>query len=264
MILVCVSSQSCTQGTQGLSLFYLETKDEQGWYNNLEIQCLKNKLGTRQLPTSELLLDGTEARLVGKEGRGVACISPMLTITRIHNGIAAVSGMRRILQLARDYSTRRVAFGKYIADHPLHMQTLARMEVETRGCVLLTLEICRLLGLEECGIATSAEKHLLRILTPIMKLYTAKQAVAIASEGLESFGGQGYIEDTGLPVFLRDSQVLPIWEGTTNILSLDVLRVLQKTGAEVSHLSTFAGYLIPRLPPSFSLHAFLQVMKNWE
>ena len=114
------------QGTQGLSLFYLETKDEQGWYNNLEIQCLKNKLGTRQLPTAELLLDGTEARLVGKEGRGVACISPMLTITRIHNGIAAVSGMRRILQLARDYSTRRVAFGKYIADHPLPPYISAR------------------------------------------------------------------------------------------------------------------------------------------
>ena len=223
------------QGTRGLSLFYLETKDEQGWYNNLEIQCLKNKLGTRQLPTAELLLDGTKARLVGEDGRGVAGIATMLTMTRIHNAIAAISGMRRVLQLSRDYSTKRFAFGKYIADHPLHMQTLARMEVETRGCTLLTLEVCRLLGLEECGMATSAEKHLLRILTPIVKLYTAKQVVATASEGLESFGGQGYIEDTGLPGILRDSQVLPIWEGTTNILSLDVLRALQKTGAEVSH-----------------------------
>lgn len=221
------------QGTRGLSLFYLETNDERGQYNNLEIQCLKNKLGTRQLPTAELLLDGTKAQLVGEEGRGVVGISPMLTITRIHNSIASISLMRRVLQLSRDYSTRRLAFGKYIADHPLHMRTLSQMEVETRGCVLFTLEICRLLGLEECGMATSTEKNLLRILTPITKLYTAKQAIVIASEGLESFGGQGYIEDTGLPTFLRDAQVLPIWEGTTNILSLDVLRVLQKTGGEV-------------------------------
>ena len=80
-------------------------------------------------------------------------------------------------------------------------------QVETRGCVLFTLDVARLLGLQDCGMASSSDQLLLRILTPILKLYTAKQAVAIASEGLESFGGQGYIEDTGLPTLLRDSQV---------------------------------------------------------
>lgn len=80
-------------------------------------------------------------------------------------------------------------------------------QVETRGCVLFTLDVARLLGLQDCGMASSSDQLLLRILTPILKLYTAKQAVAIASEGLESFGGQGYIEDTGLPNLLRDSQV---------------------------------------------------------
>lgn len=235
-----------TEGTRGLSLFYLETKNElDGRLNNFEIQRLKNKLGTRQLPTAELLLDGARAQLVGDPGRGVAGISPMLTITRLHNSISSVGAMRRILMLSRDYSTKRVAFGKYLADHPLHVQTLARMEVEVRGCLVLLLEVCRLLGLEECGVATATDRHLLRILTPILKLYTAKQAVSIASEGLESFGGQGYIEDTGLPVFLRDSQVLPIWEGTTNILSLDVLRVLQKTGAAA--LGSFTDSVKSRL-----------------
>lgn len=227
-----------TDGTKGLSLFYLETRKEDGTYNNLEIQCLKNKLGTRQLPTAELLLDGTEARLVGEIGRGVPGISPMLTITRLHNSISAVAGMRRFLQLSRDYSTRRVAFGSFLADHPLHMQTLARMEIEARGCTLFVFEMCRLLGLDDCGMASPNDVHLLRLLTPVLKLYTAKQAVAVASESLESFGGQGYIEDTGLPAMFRDAQVLPIWEGTTNVLSLDVLRVLQKSKLEA--LKSFA------------------------
>ena len=216
-------------GTSGLTLFYLRTHDLKGRLNNMEIHKLKDKLGTRQLPTAELLLDGTVAHRVGEPGRGVASISPMLTITRIHNAISAVGVMRRILQLSKDFAAKRKSFGKLLKDHPLHVQTLARMEVELRGCQLFLLELCRLLGLEECNKATSEQLHLLRMLTPILKLYTAKQAVPFVSEGLESFGGQGYIEETGLPALLRDGQVLPIWEGTTNILSLDVLRAIAKS-----------------------------------
>uniref|UniRef100_A0A3Q1EU48 Acyl-CoA dehydrogenase family member 11-like n=1 Tax=Acanthochromis polyacanthus TaxID=80966 RepID=A0A3Q1EU48_9TELE len=169
------------------------------------------------------------------EGRGVASIANMLTITRIHNSVSAASTMRRVLQLARDYATRRTAFGKLLKDHPLHMQTLARMEVETRGAFLLVMDVCRLLGREESGIATQLDTHLLRLLTPVVKLYTGKQAVAVVSEGLESFGGQGYIEDTGLPGLLRDAQVLSIWEGTTNVLSLDVLRCVARSSGMVLH-----------------------------
>ncbi|KAK7934075.1 hypothetical protein WMY93_004971 [Mugilogobius chulae] len=115
------------------------------------------------------------------------------------------------------------------------MQTLARMEVETRGAFLLVMDVCRLLGREETGIATELDSHLLRLLTPVVKLYTGKQAVAVVSEGLESFGGQGYIEDTGLPGLLRDAQVLSIWEGTTNVLSLDVLRCVARSSGMVFH-----------------------------
>ena len=84
---------------------------------------------------------------------------------------------------------------------------LLLLQEETRGCVLFTLDMARLLGLHDCGMASSSDKMLLRILTPILKLYTAKHAMAVMSEGLESFGGQGYIEDTGLPTLLRDAQV---------------------------------------------------------
>ncbi|KAL5015901.1 hypothetical protein ScPMuIL_005490 [Solemya velum] len=220
-------------GTAGLSLFYLELRDKEGKLNNIHVQRLKDKLGTRQLPTAELLLDGAVAYKVSEEGRGVSAISDMLKMTRIHNAISAASGMRRMINLSRDYSTRRQAFGNYLKDYPLHIQTLARMEIETRAAALLTFEITRLLGKEEMGQTTEDENNLIRLIVPLAKLYTGKQAVAVASEGLESFGGAGYLEDTGLPMILRDAQVLAIWEGTTNILSLDVLRAIAKSDGRV-------------------------------
>ncbi|XP_061115758.1 acyl-CoA dehydrogenase family member 11-like [Conger conger] len=221
------------QGSKGLSLFYAEVRDEQGNLKGIEVQRLKDKLGTRQVPTAELLLDGLPAHRISSEGRGVASISNMLTITRIHNTVSAVAAMRRIIQLGREYAAKRFVFGKFLREHALHVQTMARMEVETRGAFLLLMEVSRLLGREESGVASELESHLLRLLTPVAKLYTGKQAVAVVSEGLECFGGQGYMEDTGLPRMLRDAQVLSIWEGTTNVLSLDVLRCLAKSNGEV-------------------------------
>ncbi|XP_030847377.1 acyl-CoA dehydrogenase family member 11 [Strongylocentrotus purpuratus] len=217
------------EGTRGLSLFYLETRTPEGKLNGIEIQQLKNKLGTRQLPTAELLLDGTKAHLVSEPGYGVASISPMLTITRFHNATMAVAAMRRMVHYARDYSFQRRAFGKLIVDWPLHVQTLSRMELETRGAMALLLECAHLLGKDEAKEASEDDLNLLRLLIPVLKLYTGKQAVSVASEGLESIGGQGYIEDTGFPGILRDAQVLSIWEGTTNILSLDILRSIIKS-----------------------------------
>ncbi|XP_077378709.1 acyl-CoA dehydrogenase family member 11 isoform X2 [Festucalex cinctus] len=233
---VCDRAGVTTPGSRGLSLFYAEvSRGRDGCLRGIEVQRLKDKLGTRQMPTAELLLDGLQAHRLSKEGRGVASIADMLTITRIHNSMSAAAAMRRVVQLARDYATRRSAFGKLLKEHPLHMQTLARMEVETRGAFLLVMDVCRLLGREESGIAAQFETHLLRLLTPVVKLYTGKQAVAVVSEGLESFGGQGYMEDTGLPGLLRDAQVLSIWEGTTNILSLDVLRSVNRSSGMVLH-----------------------------
>ncbi|KAL8559901.1 hypothetical protein ACOMHN_016947 [Nucella lapillus] len=223
------------EGTKGVSLFYLEVRDKDGELNSIQIQKLKNKLGTRQLPTAELLLEGSRAFRVSDEGRGVAGISNMLTLTRLHNSLSASSVMRRMVNLARDYSTRRQAFGRVLKDYPLHVQTLARMEVETRGASLFALELSRLLGRHEVGEASETESLFLRLMVPVMKLYTGKQAVAVTSEGLECFGGQGYIEDTGLPSMLRDAQVLSIWEGTTNILSLDALRAIAKSQGAALH-----------------------------
>lgn len=213
---------------RGLGLFYLETRRDDGSLNGITIHRLKDKLGTKALPTAELSLDGTRARLIGQKGEGVRRIATLINVTRVYNAVCAVSGMRRGLALARDYARRRIVFGRLLAEQPLHVQTLADLQVEFEGALTLVLYVAALLGKEETREASDDESALLRILTPVAKLYTARQGVEFASEILESFGGAGYVEDTGLPGLLRDAQVLSIWEGTTNVLSLDVLRSMAK------------------------------------
>ena len=219
-------------GGRGLALFYLETRDEQGRPRNIQINRLKDKLGTRKVPTAELTLDGTPAQLVYGTTDCVRNIAPLLNVTRLWNGISAVALMRRGLALASDYARKRVAFGAPLSEKPLHSDTLATLEAEAEAAFHLAFYVAELTGQSETGEISEIDALLLRVLTPVMKLTTGKQAVAVASDVLETFGGAGYVEDTGLPVLLRDSQVLPIWEGTTNVLSLDTLRALQSGDSE--------------------------------
>ena len=218
-------------GSAGLALFYVQVRDEEGRLApGISVNRLKDKLGTRKVPTAELTLDGVPAILVGASSGGVRAITPMLSLTRTWNAVSSASGMRRALDLARDFARRRRAFGALLVDKPLHADTLAGLEAEAAGAFLLAFRAVQVLGRTERG-GDDADQRLLRALTPIAKLTTAKQAVAIASEAIESCGGAGYVEDTGLPRLLADAQVLPIWEGTTNVLSLDTLRALGKGGA---------------------------------
>ncbi|XP_055927437.1 acyl-CoA dehydrogenase family member 11-like [Argiope bruennichi] len=227
-----VQNSEVPKNETGLTMFCVETRNSEGQFNNIQMVKLKNKLGTRGLPTAELLLDGCIAYKMSQEGRGIASISHMLNTTRVHNSLSSVGYMRKILLLSRDYSRKRVAFGRTLSETPLHMRILSNMEIETRGSLLLLLKVAVLLGKNELGINSADERLLLRLLSPVMKLYTAKQAIAVVSEGLETFGGQGYMEDSRLPVLLRDVQVCSIWEGTTNVMSLDVIRSLLKTNSE--------------------------------
>ncbi len=213
-------------GSKGLALFYVETRDEHGRLRNIEINRLKDKLGTRKVPTAELNLNGTPAVLVKGTTDGVRNITPLLNVTRLWNGISSVALMRRGLALAFDYARKRVAFAAPLSEKPLHMDTLFGLQAEFEAAFHLAFYVAELNGRNETGTLDEHEARLLRVLTPVMKLTTGKQAVLVASEVLEAFGGAGYIEDTGLPALLRDSQVLPIWEGTTNVLSLDTLRAL--------------------------------------
>jgi acyl-CoA dehydrogenase len=230
-------------GGRGLALFFVETRDEAGVLRGIRIDRLKDKLGTRKLPTAELTLDGTPATPVVGLSEGVRSIAPMLNVTRTWNAVSAVALMRRGLALADDYATRRTAFGATLAQQPLHADTLAGLRAEWMGALHLTFRVVELLGAHEAGTLDDGGRALLRILTPLAKLTTARQGVAVASEVVEAFGGAGYVEDTGIPTILRDAQVLSIWEGTTNVLSLDTLRAMQSAGgvepvrAEVARLA---------------------------
>jgi acyl-CoA dehydrogenase len=210
-------------GGSGLAMFYVETHDDAGRPNGMRVERLKDKLGTRKVPTAELMLDGARAELVGDTRHGTRHIEPMLVVTRAWNSVTSVAFMRRALALARSYAGQRRAFGSMLDQLPLHVDTLAGLEAETRGAFLLAFELVELMGRQEVGELTDEQRALMRLLTPIAKLLTAKQAVAVVSECIEAFGGAGYVEDTGLPALLRDTQVLPIWEGTTNVLALDAL-----------------------------------------
>lgn len=217
-------------GTQGLTMYFIKTQDPttENGLNGVQIMQLKDKLGTKGLPTAELLLSGTKATQLGETGRGVPSIANMLHLTRLHNAAAAVGAMRQAMLMSREFSQHRFAFGSYIKDFTLHVQNLARMETETRAGTAFFLRVAELFGQYE--VEKDEKAYLLmRSLTPLLKLYTGKQAVAVCSEALEVFGGSGYMEDSEMPVLLRDSQVLPIWEGTSNVMSLDVLRSIFKS-----------------------------------
>ena len=217
-------------GADSLALFYVEPQKTDGRWRNVRLDRLKDKLGTRELPTAEIHLEGTPAELVGEARHGVRQIAPMLGITRTWNAIGALATMRRCIALARDYSNRRIVFGRPLAEQPLHQDTIAGMQAEFEAAFHLSFYVTELLGRAQMGLADEAQQNLLRLLTPLIKLWTGKLAVTIASETCECFGGAGYLEDSGIPQLLRDAQVWSIWEGTSNVQALDFLRAFRGAG----------------------------------
>ncbi len=224
-------------GGRGLALFYLELRDAQGRPNGIRVSRLKEKLGTRNLPTAELELRGARAEPVAGLGDGIRNMASMLNLTRTWNAVCSAASLRRGLALARDYARRRAAFGAPLSRKPLHLDTLAALAAEQEAAFHLTFHAVTLLGREETGELDEAGAALLRLVQPVAKLVTGRQAVAGASEVLEAFGGAGYVEDTGLPALLRDAQVFPIWEGTTNVLALETFRAIQRVDALVPFVS---------------------------
>lgn len=217
-VLVTARPEGAEAGTRGLRTFLLLTENNPG----VRIERLKEKLGVRSMPTGEVTLDDAPAEEIG----GFAAIAEMMNLSRLYNSVAAVAVMGRALLEARWYIERRKAFGRAVIEHPLANGTIRNLENEHYGALLMTFEAVDALQRADAGDEAAA--HLLRILIPIVKAYTGKLAVACVSEAMELIGGNGYIEESPMPRLLRDAQVLPIWEGTTNILVLDTLRVARK------------------------------------
>lgn len=227
MALALARPEGAGEGSRGLSLFALELRNDDGSYNGITVRRLKDKLGTKALPTAELDLDGTIAVPVGGIGRGIPKVATMLNITRVWSAFGTLSPMGMGLTMARDYATRREAFGRPLKDLPLHRAWIARIAAEYEAANVLAYRAAELLGATERGNGDAA---LARVVMPLTKLAVARQGVWGCSELIESFGGAGYVEDTGLPRLLRDAHVNCIWEGTTSVLALDVLRALRADG----------------------------------
>ncbi len=232
MALTLARPEGAPEGSRGLALFRVHRHLEEG-PNAITVRRLKEKLGTRALPTAELELEGAVAYPVGDplDGAGVRRISTMLNITRIHNSLGATAAITRGLSWARAYARVREAFGTRLADLPAHRATLADMAVDHAASLALTMRCCELMGTVEHGSASAEETALLRGLTPLTKLTTGRWSIAAVTEAMEAVGGVGYCEDSTIPALVRNTHVIPIWEGTTNVLALDFLRATQRSDA---------------------------------
>ncbi|MBI3725985.1 acyl-CoA dehydrogenase family protein [bacterium] len=232
--LVLARPDGAPAGTRGLGLFLLR-KDEKDRAATVSIRRLKEKLGVRSMPTGEVELQGARAHLVGPVDAGFKQMAEMLNLSRLYNAIGSAAICARSAIEAWSYATQRKSFGRAVSDHALARETLLELDAERAGALLLTFEgvhaLDRADAAERAGRRDEAARRLLRGLTPLVKLFTAKVAVACASEAIEMHGGNGYIEDGSLPRLLRDAQVLPIWEGTTNVLVLDLARAARAEGA---------------------------------
>ena len=218
--LVTARPEGASEGTRGLRTFLLLTRENRG----VRIDRLKEKLGVRSMATGEVTLTDAPAEEVG----GFEAIADMLNLSRLYNAVASIGVIGRALHEAWSYIEQREAFGRYVIEFPLVQETLFDLEAEHVAAMLLTFEAVDALRRADAGDAGAAK--LLRVLTPMVKAVTGKLAVPCVSEAMELIGGNGYIEESPMPRLLRDAQVLPIWEGTTNILVLDTLRAVNKEG----------------------------------
>jgi acyl-CoA dehydrogenase len=208
-------------GTAGLALFLVPQTLPDGSRNRCRIRRLKEKLGVIAVPSGEVLLEGAEAYLIAEAGRGFKVMMEAINLSRVMNAIGSAGLARRAFVEAAIYAARRTTFGKPLNQHPLMRAKLLHMLVDLEAITALAF---RAADCFERG------EPLHRLLVPIAKARSADRAVAMARQGIECFGGNGYIEEYVMPRLLRDAQVLTVWEGPENILALDCLRVLLKQG----------------------------------
>jgi acyl-CoA dehydrogenase len=223
------------EGTAGLSLFLVPHTRRDGSLNDARYRRLKDKLGTISVPTGEVEFHGAEAYLVGEPENGFTYMTEMLNLERLHNAFGAVGNMGRALIESKVHAANREAFGETIDQYPLLRRDLVNMAVDYEAAAAFAFAAARQLDARErAARANDADREayqLMRLFVPIAKHKTARMAVETASYASEVLGGNGYVREHTTPRLLRDAQVLPIWEGTSNILSLDVLRALDREDA---------------------------------
>jgi putative acyl-CoA dehydrogenase len=213
------------QAPGGLSCLLLPNWLPDGRRNALAFQRLKDKLGNRSNASSEVEFHGATAFLVGEQGRGVATILEMVARTRLDCVVGAAAGMRQGVAQATHHAAHRRAFGGELADQPLMRNVLADLAVESEAATVLALRLAAAYDADEVAFK--------RLATAVAKYWVCKRAPLHAAEALECLGGNGYVEDSGMPRLFRESPLNGIWEGSGNVLCLDVLRTLQRDPASL-------------------------------
>jgi putative acyl-CoA dehydrogenase len=206
----------------GVSCFFVPRFLPDGTKNNLALQRLKDKLGNKSNASSEVELQNAQGFLLGEEGRGVRTIVEMATYTRLDCALGSTAMMRQCVAQAMHHAHHRVAFGKRLAEQPLMKNVLADLAIESEAATALVMRLARAFDAQ----TDETETELRRLLTPAVKYWLCKRGPPVAAEAMEVLGGNGYVEESVLPRLYREMPLNSIWEGSGNVMCLDVLRAL--------------------------------------
>ncbi len=223
------------QAERGLSCFLLPRWRPDGRRNGFHIQRLKDKLGDRSNASSEVEFQGAWARMVGEEGRGVPTIIEMVNHTRLDCVIGSAATMRQAVAQATHHAAHRSTFGKRLVEHPLMANVLADLCIESEAATAAMMRLARAFD-EDHGDETP--RHFSRIATAVCKYWVCKRTPMLVAEALECLGGNGYVEESILPRLYRQAPLNSVWEGSGNVICLDVLRA---AGREPETLEAFFG-----------------------
>jgi putative acyl-CoA dehydrogenase len=243
------------QAPGGLTCFFMPRFTPDGAVNALRLQRLKDKLGNRSNASSEVEFAGAFAWRVGDEGRGVRTIIEMVQLTRLDCAIASAGLMRMALAQAVHHARHRFAFKRALADQPLMRMVLADLALECEGAVAAMMRLCRS---HDCAGGDALEAARARLLTPAVKYWICKSAPALIYEAMECLGGNGYVEEGILARLYREAPVNAIWEGSGNVVCLDVLRALSHDGEAARAVLGELGRETHDLPGCAEANKFVQ------
>jgi len=233
---MCDLFLTLAQGPAGLTCFLLPRVLPGGERNGMRLQRLKDKLGNRSNASAEVEFDAALAWQVGEAGRGVAAIIAMVSATRLDCVIGSAAGIRAATVAAVHHASHRQAFGKELAAQPLMANVLADLTLESQAATALAIRLAG--AADRAARGDAGEAALLRLALPAAKYWVCKRFPAHAVEALECLGGNGYVEESGLPRIYREAPLNSIWEGSGNVTSLDVLRALARTERAAEALLT--------------------------
>jgi putative acyl-CoA dehydrogenase len=227
------------QAPQGLSCFLLPRVLPDGSRNSMRIQRLKDKLGNRSNASAEVEYDAASAWLVGEPGRGVRTIIEMVSATRLDCVLGSAAAIRQACVTAVYYAGARRSFGKNLISHPLMASVLADLTLESEAATTLAMRLAG--AADQAARGDGEQAALLRIALPAAKYWVCKRTPAVAAEALECLGGNGYVEESGMPRIYRDAPLNSVWEGSGNVTALDVLRALARSPRPGQALLTEVG-----------------------